>query len=233
MKNEATAQSQTRNLCSEANESKVIDMYFFPCCHAAGCFHFKRENHLSADWPRTSQRCCFIDLIEILAVYTANSKAVKDISKTLQYLISLFLLSRNNTRNGGWDDQSPWLLHNHRNKKVGEEYCMWCCRDLAHVWRALMNVYELKLVTDSTVAERISSRQAVIKQTALRDGSLTWKSMTEISKNLNNQLTLELSRNRGWWTRVCFPFSALAQSQATLKNLKTIIQDCWSKVQRV
>lgn len=58
----------------------------------------------------------------------------------------------------------------------------------------------------------------------LRDGSLRWKSMTEISKNLNNQLTLELSRNRGWWTRVCFPFSALTQIQATLKNLKTIIR---------
>lgn len=59
------------------------------------------------------------------------------------------------------------------------------------------------------------------------------KKHDRISKNLNNQLTLELSRNRGWWTRVCFPFSALAQIQATLKNLKTIIQDRWSKVQTV
>lgn len=34
-------------------------------------------------------------------------------------------------------------------------------------------------------------------------------------------------------TRVCFPFSALTQIQATLKNLKTIIQGRRSKVQTV
>lgn len=46
--------------------------------------------------------------------------------------------------------------------------------------------------------------------------------MAEFCESPNNQLALELSKNRGWRTSVCFPFSALAHAQATSKNLKTI-----------
>lgn len=46
--------------------------------------------------------------------------------------------------------------------------------------------------------------------------------MADFCGSPNNQLALELSKNRGWRTRVCFPFSGLAHAQATLKNLKTI-----------